>query len=96
MCSSDLKTEKFQEWEAPHGFFAPYDASLDKNGYLWTAGMNADRVVRVNTKTGKMDEYQLPRYTNVRRIFVDDSQAKPSLWIGNNHGASIIKIEPQD
>ena len=92
----DTKTEKFQEWEAPHGFFAPYDASLDKNGYLWTAGMNADRVVRVNTKTGKMDEYQLPRYTNVRRIFVDDSQAKPSLWIGNNHGASIIKIEPQD
>ena len=80
----------------PGKFFAPYDAGLDKTGHLWTAGMNADRVVRLDTKTGKSTEYQLPRYTNVRRIFVDDSQAKPSLWIGNNHGASIIKVEPLD
>ncbi len=58
--------------------------------------MNADRVVRFDTATGKSTEYQLPRYTNVRRIFVDDSQTKPSLWIGNNHGASIIKVEPLD
>lgn len=92
----DTKTEKFQEWEVPGKFFAPYDAALDKTGHLWTAGMNADRVVRIDTKSGKTTEYQLPRYTNVRRIYVDDSQAKPSLWIGNNHGASIIKIEPQD
>ncbi len=92
----DTRTEKFQEWEVPGKFYAPYDAALDKNGFLWTSGMNADRALRLNTKTGKYVEYQLPRYTNVRRIFVDDSQAKPSLWIGNNHGASIIKIEPQD
>ena len=92
----DTRAEKFTEWEVPGKFFAPYDASLDKTGHLWTAGMNADRVVRVDTKTGKSTEYQLPRYTNARRIYVDDSQAKPSLWIGNNHGASIIKVEPLD
>jgi streptogramin lyase len=90
----DTKTEKFQEWEVPGKFYAPYDAMLDKNGYLWTGGMNNDRVIRIDTKSGKQTEYQLPRYTNIRRIYVDNSQAKPSLWIGNNHGASIIKVEP--
>ena len=66
----------------------------DARGYVSDYKPAAADLYRVNTKTGKMDEYQLPRYTNVRRIFVDDSQAKPSLWIGNNHGASIVKVEP--
>ncbi len=92
----DTKTEKFQEWEVPGKFFAPYDASLDKKGYLWTGGMNADRVLRMSVATGKFTEYQLPHYTNIRRIFVDDSHDKPVLWVGNNHGASIIKVEPLD
>ena len=92
----DTKTEKFQEWEVPGKFFAPYDASADKTGHLWTGGMNADRVVRLDMASGKINEYQLPHYTNIRRIFVDDSHEKPVLWIGNNHGAAIIKVEPQD
>ena len=94
--SFDTKTEKFQEWEVPGKFFAPYDASIDKTGHLWTGGMSSDRVIRIDTRSGKQTEYQLPAYTNVRRIYVDDSQAKPALWIGNNHGASIIKVEPLD
>ena len=92
----DTKTEKFQEWEVPGKFYAPYDAALDKTGHLWTGGMSNDRIVRIDIKTGKLVEYQLPHYTNVRRIFVDDSHAKPILWVGNNHGASIIKVEPLD
>jgi virginiamycin B lyase len=94
--SFDTQTEKFQEWEVPGKFYAPYDAAMDKTGHLWTGGMNTDRVLRMDVASGKFNEYQLPHYTNVRRIFVDDSQAKPILWIGNNHGAAIIKIEPLD
>ena len=41
-------------------------------------------------------EYPLPRYTNVRRIFVDNNVTPPALWIGNNHGAAIIKLEALD
>jgi hypothetical protein len=43
-----------------------------------------------------MDEYLLPRSTNIRRVFVDDRGAIPALWVGNNHGASIVKLEPLD
>jgi virginiamycin B lyase len=92
----DTKTERFKEWEVPGKFFAPYDAALDKNGNLWTGGMNADRILRMNIETGKFTEYQLPHYTNVRRVFVDNHATPPVFWVGNNHGASLIKIEPQD
>jgi streptogramin lyase len=90
----DTKTERFKEWEVPGKFFAPYDAALDKNGNLWTGGMNADRILRLNIETGKFTEYPLPHYTNVRRVFVDNHATPPVFWLGNNHGAAVIKMEP--
>ncbi len=90
----DTRTEKFKEWEVPGKFFAPYDAALDKNGDLWTAGMNADRILRMSTETGKFTEYPLPHQTNVRRVFVDNNTTPPTFWVGNNHGAALVKVEP--
>ena len=92
----DTKTQKFQEFAPPTPWSAPYDAIMDKTGHVWTGSMTSDRVVRLDPKTGKMDEYLLPRSTNIRRVFVDERGAKPVLWIGNNHGASIMKVEPLD
>ena len=92
----DTKTERFREWEVPGKFFAPYDAALDKNGNLWTGGMNADRILRLNIESGKFTEYPLPHYTNVRRVFVDNHTTPPTFWVGNNHGAALIKMEPQE
>ena len=58
--------------------------------------MNNDRVVRVDTKTGAVVEYLLPRSTNIRRVNVDDSTSQPAFWVGNNLGASLTKVEPQE
>jgi virginiamycin B lyase len=92
----DTKSERFKEWEAPTPFSAPYDVALDKNGFAWTGSMSSDRVLRLDPKSGRFTEYLMPRFTNIRRVFVDNSGAKPVLWIGNNHGASIVKVEPLD
>jgi len=92
----DTRTEHFEEWVAPTPFSAPYDAVLDKNGDAWTGSMTTDRVLRLNPKTGQFIEYPLPRSTNIRRVFVDNSAATPAFWVGNNHGASIVKVEPLD
>ena len=54
----------------------------------------SDRAVRLNTKTDEFIEYLLPRTTNIRRVNIDNSTGRPVLWIGNNLGATIIKIEP--
>jgi hypothetical protein len=38
----------------------------------------------------------LLRPTNIRRVFVDECGPRPVFWVGSNHGASIIKLEPLD
>ena len=58
--------------------------------------MTTDRIVRLDTRTGATTEYLRPRETNIRRVFVDDAKNPGTLWIGSNHGASIIKVEPLD
>ena len=92
----DINTKMFKEWELPTKEFVPYDVVLDKNGDVWAGGMNADKIIRFTPDTAKMTEYPLPRQTNVRRVFVDNSTTPPTFWVGNNHGAAIIKMEPLD
>ena len=90
----DTKTEKFREWPVPTPYTAPYDVVLDKAGKLWTAGMNTDRVLRMDLETGEFTEYPLPSQTNIRRVFVDNSTTPPTFWVGNNHHATLVKVEP--
>ena len=92
----DTKTNEFKEWSIPTPYSAPYDVVLDKNDEIWTGGMTDDHIHRVDTKTGKTVDYLLPRETNVRRVYVDNTTNPVTFWVGNNHGASIIKLEPQD
>lgn len=56
----DTKTEKFQEWPVPTPHTAPYDVVLDKNGEVWGGGMETDRIMRMDPKTGQFTEYLLP------------------------------------
>jgi streptogramin lyase len=92
----DTKAERIQEWEAPTPWTAPYDVTIDKNGELWSGTMSTDRVLRLDPKSGRSTEYLLPRTTNMRRVFVDNSTTPVTFWVGNNHGASIVKLEPLD
>jgi virginiamycin B lyase len=54
----------------------------------------ADRVERLDPRSGTFTEYLLPRPTNMRRSFVDDRTTPVSFWVGSNHGASIVRVEP--
>ena len=93
----DPKTDTIKEWQLPTPWSAPYDVVAVKNGAeAWTGSMLNDRVSRLNTATGEVVDYLLPRTTNIRRVFVDETGARPVLWVGSNHGASIVKVEPLD
>jgi virginiamycin B lyase len=92
----DTKTEHFQEWTPATPWSSCYDVVLDKNGEAWTGSMTTDRVLRLDPKSGKFTEYMLPRSTNIRRVYVDNSTTPVSFWVGSNHGASIVKLEPLD
>src|SRR5581483_3365938 len=92
----DPTTEKITEFKLPTKYTAPYDVVPAKNGDVWTGSMVTDQVSRLDSKTGDVTDYLLPRPTNMRRVFVDEAAAKPTLWVGSNHGGSIVKVEPQD
>jgi virginiamycin B lyase len=92
----DIKQETFKEWDVPTPHTYPYDVYLDRNDELWGGTMASDRVLRFDPATGTSVEYLLPRQTNMRRVFVDDSTHPVTFWTGNNHGAAIVKLEPLD
>jgi imidazolonepropionase-like amidohydrolase/streptogramin lyase len=92
----DTRTEQFKEWAVPTPGAWPYDVTADKNGDVWAGGEYDDRILRLDPKSGEFVQYLLPRSTNVRRVFVDNRTTPVTFWVGNNHGASIVKLEPLD
>jgi streptogramin lyase len=93
----DPKTAAIKEYQLPTKFGAPYDVVPNKDAsQVWTGSMLNDRVARLDTKSGQITEYLLPRTTNIRRVFVQEIGQQTMLWVGSNHGASIVKVEPLD
>jgi len=92
----DTKSEQFKEWQLTTRWASPYDVTIDKHEDAWTGSMVSDQVTRLNTKTGDATNYLLPRSTNIRRVFVDNTTTPVTFWVGSNHGHSIIKLEPLD
>jgi streptogramin lyase len=93
----DSKTAAIKEYPLPTKFSLPYDVVPNKDASeVWTGSMLNDQVARLDTKSGQVTEYLLPRPTNIRRVFVQDNGPRTVLWVGSNHGASIVKVEPLD
>jgi streptogramin lyase len=86
----DARSKTFAEWPMPDPYTFPYDAVRDETGGVWTGSMFTDRVVRLDPATGATVSYLLPRSTNIRRVFFADG----ALWVGSNHGASIVRVQP--
>ena len=92
----DTRTGEFKDWTISPRWSSPYDVMIDRNEEAWTGSMITDQVTRLDTRTGQSVDYLLPRTTNIRRVFVDDSTTPVTFWVGSNHGASIVKLEPLD
>jgi streptogramin lyase len=92
----DTRSEQFKEWKLATPWASPYDVAVDRNEEAWTGSMITDQVTRLDTRTGQSVDYLLPRTTNIRRVFIDNSTSPVTFWVGSNHGASIVKLEPLD
>jgi len=91
----DPKEGAIKEWKVPSPWSAPYDAVYSGvDNSAWTGSMLTDRVSRLDVKTGQYVEYQMPRPTNIRRVFVDERTNPGTLWVGSNHAGTIVKVEP--
>ncbi|MEA2980523.1 MAG: virginiamycin lyase [Alphaproteobacteria bacterium] len=92
----DPKTETITEWRKPLEWESPYDVVADRNGQVWEVNESSDRLGRLDPKTSEWVNYPLPRYSNFRRVFVDDRTSPVKVWVGNNHAAMVMKFEPLD
>ena len=92
----DPVTERITEWQMPLPWEAPYDVVADRTGEVWAVNESSDRVGRLDPRTGQTLEYLLPRPANIRRVFVDDRTTPVQIWVGNNLGAAVVKLEPLD
>ncbi len=92
----DPAAKKITEWRKPLAWESPYDAVADRHGEVWEVNELSDRLGRLDPKTSTWTNYPLPRYSNLRRVFVDDRGPQLAVWAGNDHAASVIKLEPLD
>jgi len=91
----DTRTEKFQEWPAPRKYTTPYAVSApDKDGYVYATSNTAERLMRLDPKTGEIVEYQMPTEFDSKKITFDPTTSRTTLWMCNTRTARMIKVEP--
>ena len=78
----------------PNPRYFPYSVAIDKNDDLWATTEFADSTLGLDTRTGEFIGYPMPRFTNGRRTWVDNKATPVTLWVGGNHSASVVKVEP--
>jgi streptogramin lyase len=66
----------------------------DAKGEVWTGSEYTDRVTRFIPASGEFVDYLMPQEVNIRRVFFDD--ARNEFWIGANHSAELLRVEPLD
>jgi virginiamycin B lyase len=88
-------TEQWTEYSLPE-YTYPYRANWDKNGEIWASTMSTDRVVRMDPKTGRTEQYLMPSDTNMRTVFIDNTTTPVTFWVGSNHDHRIVKVETFD
>ena len=92
----DTKEERIQEWPLPTKFTQPYDVIWDKNGDLWTGGMTTDRVIASIPRAARRWNIRCRAIPTCAACSSTFSTTPPTFWVGSNHGASIVRVEPLD
>ena len=72
----------------------PCASLCSETGWISTNHTTDDLVMRMNIETGETIQYLMPIETNGRRASVDHIGPRPVLWMGSNHQATVMKIEP--
>ena len=92
----DTRTEKFQEWATPR-WTAPYAASVpNRKGQVFAPSNSADRVFRLDPKTGEVLAYLMPTSNfDSKQVSIDPVSGTAAL-LANTRNAQIVRVEPLD
>jgi len=81
---------KFQIWKTPTPGSRPHDPLATADGALWWSGQFANRLGRLDPKTGDMKEYPIPVRGGPHGLINDKDG---NIWYGGNWGGHIGKLD---
>ena len=81
---------KFQQWSLPVPGERPHDPLAMPDGSLWWSGQFANRLGRLDPKTGEMKEYPIPIKGGPHGLINDPDG---NIWYAGNWGGHIGKLD---
>jgi streptogramin lyase len=89
----NIRTHEVKYFPAPPNL-SPYTMVADKNGMLWVALPNDDRVAKLNPETRQWTIYNLPsRGTNTRFITVDRHKDTVEVWSVSFVTSKVVRVQ---
>ena len=78
-----------KEWDVPTTGSRPHDPMAASDGSLWWTGMSANKLGRLDLKTGQMREYPVPERSGPHGLTEDKDG---NIWYTANLGGYVGKL----
>jgi streptogramin lyase len=93
----DLATDRITEYPVDSKWISPYYARPDGKGRIWVSSTGSDRLLRLDPATGQVVQYLMPVPYDARKVVVDRSADRTTVWLPNKNRAELVRIElPRD
>lgn len=91
---ANIRTHQVEYFNAPILNGSPYAMIADKNGMLWVAFPNDDRVAKLDSSTRQWTVYDLPSHgTNTRFITVDNRKDSVEVWEASFMTSKAVRLQ---
>ncbi len=91
---ANIHTREVEYFNAPLANVSPYAMIADKNGMLWVALPNDDRVAKLDPATKQWTVYTLPSHgSNTRFITVDNRKDPVEVWEASFMTSKVIRMQ---
>jgi virginiamycin B lyase len=81
------------EWDLPEPASLPHDPAVAPDGALWYAAQKANRLGRLDPRSGKIEEFPLPTAESGPHGLVVDREG--SVWYTGNYAGLVGKLDAQ-
>jgi streptogramin lyase len=91
---ANIRTHQVEYFNAPIPDGSPYAMIADKNGTLWVAFPNDDRVAKLDPASRQWTVYNLPSHgTNTRFITVDNRKDSVEVWEASFMTSKAVRLQ---
>ncbi|MFN2328402.1 MAG: hydrolase [Chromatocurvus sp.] len=92
----DLDTDEITEFPLSPRYISPYFTRPDRNGNIWISSTGSDRLLRLDPDSGNVTTYLMPVYYDSRKLVLDESADRITVWLPNKNRGELIRVEILD